>query len=98
MAMIYFETHQNDASEKLFRHILDMNDAEAFNSHIIAMRCQMYLAKIYERKKIYYRVLAECRRALSYKFNETDGVIAKEYRAEVKSVLKRVSKQYRIER
>jgi tetratricopeptide (TPR) repeat protein len=98
LAEIYFLTGRYNESEKLYTTILDRSDAEAFNNNINSLRCRTFLAKIYEKKKVYYKALAECRRALRYTYNQTDKIVAKEYMAEVRTVMKNVKKVYKIVR
>ena len=98
LAEIYFLTGRYNESQKLFTTILDRSDAEAFNNNINSLRCRTFLAKIYVKKKIYYKALAECRRALRYTYNQTDKIVAKEYMADVKTVMKNVKKAYKIAR
>jgi tetratricopeptide (TPR) repeat protein len=98
MARIHFDTEQYDAAEKQYRHIMDLCDSEAFNNNVISLGCRVFLAKIYEKKQIYYKAMAECRRARAYKFNETDTIVAKEYISEVNKMIRRIRKNYRIVR
>ena len=85
-------------AERLFQQVLDMCDSEEFNNNVNSLRCHSRLAKIYEKRRVWYKAAAECRRAKQYRFNETDRILAKEYLEDVDKTLSRVIKNYPLER
>jgi tetratricopeptide (TPR) repeat protein len=85
-------------AERLFRLILDLCDSEEFNKNVNSLRCRSALAGIYEKRQMWIKAAAECRRAKQYRFNDTDRIVAKEYLDEVNQILSRVTRNYPLER
>ena len=94
LAEAYYYMGQYDKSERLFRYILDISDSEDFNNNVNALHCHLFLARIYEKNKAWHSAMAECRRGLKYRFNETDDLAAKENYADLKNTLDRVKGNY----
>jgi tetratricopeptide (TPR) repeat protein len=95
LAESYYYTGNCDKSESIFQAIMDISDSDEFNNCVNSLHCRLFLARIYEKNKLYYKAVAECRRALTYRFNETDKIVAADYLSEIKSILDRVSANYR---
>ncbi|OGJ87506.1 MAG: hypothetical protein A2487_06155 [Candidatus Raymondbacteria bacterium RifOxyC12_full_50_8] len=95
LAEALFYQGNNTESEKIFRYIMDTADSEEFNNSVNSLKCRLFLAKIYERTKVFYRAAAECRRGIAYRFNETDKIIADECISEMHKILKNVNQYLR---
>ncbi|MFH1760646.1 MAG: tetratricopeptide repeat protein [bacterium] len=64
-----FKMGKMTESEKHFRYILDMCDADDYNTFVNSFRMRVRLARIYMKQKLYYKALAECRRAKYYRIS-----------------------------
>jgi tetratricopeptide (TPR) repeat protein len=92
LAEACYNLEKYEKSAALFNYIMDMSDSEEFNNNVNSLHCRIFLARIHEKTKGYYKAVAECRRALAYRFNETDKIVAQDYLVEAKEILDRVSK------
>ncbi len=98
MAEACFYKGKLDKAESIFDEILYLSDSEEFNNCVNSLHCRIFLARIHEKNKAYYKAAAECRRAMAYRYNETDNLVAKEYMAEAKTILERVMQNYQPKR
>jgi tetratricopeptide (TPR) repeat protein len=98
MAEAHYLSGNIEEAERIFTYILDLVDSEEFNNNVNALRLHAYLAKIFETKKLWYKSVAECRRAKAFKFNETDKLVAQEFLEDVNKTLGRVVKNYPLAR
>jgi len=91
----YYLTGKLDKAEVLYQNILDLCDSEDQNNNVNTLKCHLFLARIYEKQKMWVRGAAECRRGMVYKYNETDQIVASEYQTELKEILGRIQSSYR---
>lgn len=94
---LYF-TGKYGRSLELFADIMDLSDSEEFNNCVNSLHCRLFLARIHEKTKQYYKAAAECRRAMTYRFSETDAIVAQDYLDEIKGILGRVTQNYQPKR
>jgi tetratricopeptide (TPR) repeat protein len=81
LADALFGMENYDKAEELYRYILDVSDSRPFNTFVNSLKMRVALARIYMKRKLYYKAIAECRRARYYK-------IAPVYKDDVKHELK----------
>lgn len=98
LAELYFWTEKYGPSEQAFQKILDYCDSEDYNNNVSSLKCRLFLARIYEKQKLWVKAAAECRRGLAYRYNETDMLVTQDFQAELKEILGRVGQYYRPQR
>lgn len=84
-----------DASEKIYRYILDTMEASEHDNHYHAIKCRYQLGEIYYYKKIYYKALAECRRIQRYPISGKVREWSEEILGQTMKLLKMSARSYR---
>ncbi len=66
-----FQLGDYNGAERIFSYILDMVDSKAGNTFVFSIIMRVRLARVYMKKKLYYKAMAECRRVRQYRVETT---------------------------